>query len=121
MYLPPTAQNIVSLALAAIWAVGMITLYFRMRAKQVAYLKRFPLVEGVPLYMAAGGTPFGAVAGTIWRVMLNRQPDPDLERLRQEIWRRFRYMALWIYGYPVVAFGVAALLITTGAIKVVAK
>lgn len=50
MYLPPTAQNIVSLALAAIWAVGMITLYFRMRAKQVAYLKRFPLVEGVPLY-----------------------------------------------------------------------
>jgi hypothetical protein len=30
-------------------------------------------------------------------------------------------MALWIYGYPVVAFGVAALLITTGAIKVVAK
>lgn len=90
MYLPPTVQNIVSLVLAAIWAVGSITLYFRMRAKQVAYLKRFPPVEGVPLYMAAGGNPFGAVARTIWRVMLNRHPDPDLERLRQEIWRRFR-------------------------------
>lgn len=121
MYLSPTAQNIVSFMLMAIWFIGMFVLYLRLRAKQVAYLKRFPPVEGVPLYMAASGNPFGAVARTIWRVMLNRQPDLDLERLRREIWRRFRYMVLWIFGFPLLAIGTAALLILTGMINVMAK
>jgi hypothetical protein len=69
MYLSPTVQHIVSLLLAAIWAVSSIILYFRTRAKQVAYLRRFLPVNGVPLDMAVSGNPFGAVARSIWRVI----------------------------------------------------
>ena len=121
MYIPPGIQNAVSIALVAIWVVGTIALYFRMRAKQVAYLKRFPPVEGVPLEIAGGGNPFGGVSRAIWRVMFRRQPDPELEQLRHDVWRRFGYMSLWIYGFPLLAVGVVALLIATGVIRVIAR
>ena len=107
--------------LAAIWAAGAVTLYFRTRAKQVAYLKRFPPVEGVPLDMAVGGNPFGAISRAIWNAMLNSQTDPELEQLRREIWRRFLNLALWIFGFPLLTFGGAALLIATGVINIMAK
>jgi heme/copper-type cytochrome/quinol oxidase subunit 1 len=121
VYLPPTAQNIASLVLAAVWFVGMIILYFRMRAKQVAYLERFPPVEGVPLHMVISGNPFGAVSRAIWHVTMTRQPDIELEQLRQEMWHRFLYQILWTFGFPLVTIGVAALLIATGIINVIAK
>jgi hypothetical protein len=114
-------QNIVSIALVAVWVVGMIALYLRLRAKQVAYLKRFPPVEGVPLYMAGGGNPFGAVSRAIWGAMVRRQPDPELEQLRHDVWRRFGYMSLWMFGFPLLAVGAATLLIGTGVIRVMAK
>lgn len=91
-----------------------------MRAKQVAYLKRFPPVEGIPLEIAGGGNPFGAVSRAFWRAQLRRQPDPDLERLRHDIWRRFGYLTLWIYGFPLAIAGGTALLIVTGVIHVMA-
>ena len=121
MYIPPATQNLLSLGLAAIWATGTITLYFRMRAKQAAYLRRFPPVEGVPLDMAVSGNPFGAVARAQWKAMLAHQTDSELERLRKEIWRRFLYQSLWIFGFPLLTIGMTALLIATGAITVMAK
>ena len=121
MYIPPNIQTIVSLVLAALWFAGTIALYVRMRAKQVAYLKRFPPVEGVPLYMAGGGNPFGAVSRAIWSAMVRHQTDPELEALRREIWRREGYMTLWIFGFPICAVGVTALLIATGVISVIAR
>lgn len=62
MYIPPTAQNLISLTLAAIWVVGIVILYLRTRAKQIKYLRRFPPVNGVPLDMVTSGNPFGAAA-----------------------------------------------------------
>ena len=121
MYIPPTAQNLISLALAVIWFAGGIILYLRTRAKRVIYLRHFPPVNGVPLDIVMSANPFGAEARAIYRAMWRRQADAELEGLRREIWRRYRYVALWIYGFPVVAVGVAALLITTGAIRVMAK
>ena len=121
MYIPPNVQSIVSIALVAIWAAGAIALYFRMRAKQVEYLKHFPPVEGVPLAIAGGGNPFGPVSRAIWSAMFRRQPDFALEQLRHDVWRRFGDMSLWIYGFPILAVGAAALLIATGVIRVIAK
>jgi hypothetical protein len=121
VYILPNIQTIVSLVLAALWFAGTIALYVRMRAKQVAYLKRFPPVEGVPLYMTGGGNPFGAVSRAVWSVMVRHQTDPELEALRREIWRRKGYMTLWIFGFPICAVGVTALLITTGVISVIAR
>lgn len=121
MHIPPAAQNIVTFVLVVTWFAGALTLYFRLRAKQVAYLRHFPPVAGVPLDMAAGGNPFSAVSRTIWRVMINSQSDPALEQLRKQIWRRFLYQTLWIFGFPFLMGGVVALLIATGAINVMAR
>ena len=121
MYVSPTTQNVASLMLAAICALGAIILHVRFRAKQTAYLKRFPPVAGIPLTMAGGGNPFGAVSRAIWQAMLNSQPDPGLEQLRLDMWRRCGYIALWIVGFPIVAVGVTTLLIATGLIDLIAK
>ena len=121
MYISPDAQNIASLALAAICAMGAIILHVRFRAKQATYLKRFPPVGGVPLNMPGGGNPFGAVPRTIWQAMFDHQPDWELERLRLDVWRRCGYVALWIVGFPIVAVGTATLLIATGVIELIAK
>jgi hypothetical protein len=106
-------RQIFPLVFFILWIGVGIILFFRARAKQVAYLKRFPPVEGVPLYMVGGGNPFGAQARAIWRAM-RRQPDPELERLRREVWRRFRLYPIWIFGFPLLTGGVVALLIVSG-------
>ncbi len=121
MYLSPTAQNIVSFILMANWFTGAYVLYLRLRAKQVAYLKHFPPIEGVPLHMAYSGNPFGAVSRAIWHVTTTRQTDIELEQLRREMWHRFLYQILWTFGFPLLAVGIAALLITTDVINVTAK
>ncbi len=121
MYISPSAQNIVSLALAAICALGAIILHVRFRAKQAAYLKRFPPVGGIPLTMPGSGNPFGAVSRAIWQAMMNRQLYPGLEQLRLDMWRRCGYVALWIVGFPIVAVGTATLLVATGVIELIAK
>ncbi len=120
MHLSPTTQNIVSFMLMAIWFTGAYVLFLRLRAKQVAYLKHFPPVEGIPLHMANSGNPFGAVSRAIWHVTVTRQTDNELEQLRREMWRRFLYQILWTFGFPLLAVGVAALLILTGMINVMA-
>lgn len=121
MALSPAIQNIISFALAIIWAVGSIILYFHTRAKQVVYLRHFSPVNGAPLEWVMSGNPFGVEARTIYRLMWQRQADPELEQRRREIWRRQRYAIVWMFRFPILAVGVAALLIATGAINVMAK
>lgn len=48
--------------------------------------------------------------------MRQRQPEPELERLRRELWRRYRYMVLWVLGFPIIVFAPVVLLIVTGHI-----
>jgi hypothetical protein len=80
--------------LAGVWVVGGVLFWWRSRASQVAYLKKFPPVNGVPLEMWLGGNPGGAEAQAIARVSRTRQPDPELERLRQEMGRRYQHLAI---------------------------
>ncbi|MGO8947815.1 MAG: hypothetical protein ACLQUY_09160 [Ktedonobacterales bacterium] len=98
--------------LAGVWMVGGVILGIRNGKYRSAYLQRFPPVNGVPLYMTWHGNPFGSEARAIYRAALNRQPDPDVERMRRELWRRYGQICLWIFGFPVLAFGVAALVLT---------
>ncbi len=62
---------------------------------------------------------FGNPPGTLRRIyaaMRQHQDDPELERLRREIWRRYSYVALWIFGYPLLTNGVVALLVVAGLV-----
>jgi hypothetical protein len=61
--------------------------------------------------MYVGGYPFSPEARALWSVTFKRQPDPALERMRREVWRRYGHLALWMYGFPVLAVGVAALVL----------
>jgi hypothetical protein len=98
--------------LAGVWMVGIILMYLRFRAYQRAYLQKCPPVNGVPLDMAVGGNPFGEVARAVNSAMNVPQPDPDLEHMRLQMWRRYRHVALWVFGMPLLAVGVAALVLT---------
>jgi hypothetical protein len=109
-------QNVALLVFTALWFGVMIVLFSRFRRDQRAYLQRFPPVNGIPLDMAMGGNPFGAVDRSIYGAMFRHQDDPALERLRREMWRRYRTLAIWLFGFPVLTFGVAFFLIFLGVI-----
>ena len=106
-------QRVFPFAFPTLWLGGMFALFFRFRRTQREYLRRFPPVEGVPLDMYWGGGP-RSVTREIFRVMRQRQDDPELERLRREVWRSYRTVALWGFGFPLICFGVITLLILTG-------
>lgn len=110
-------QQIFPCAFGITWAGVTAILYFRFRAKQRAYLHEFPSVAGVPLDMFIGGNPLGAVARAVYQAMWQHQPDPQLERLRHEMWRRYVYIALWVLGFPLLTYGAVALLIVTGYVR----
>ena len=63
--------------------------------------------------MFFGGNPFGAEARAIYRAGRNRQPDPDLERMRREMGRTYRHFLYWVFGFPAMTIGVVALLMLT--------
>src|SRR5262249_50142823 len=64
-------------------------------------------------------TLYGAPPGT-WRrlkeAMWQRPEDPDLEALRRAVWRRHALVALWVFGFPLLTFGVAVLLAVNGLV-----
>jgi hypothetical protein len=100
--------------LFGIYLLGVGLLFFRHYLPyRKAYLKKFPPVNGVPLEMYVGSDTFGfgPEARAIWRALLHHQPDPELEHMRRTVWRRYGHVALWMFGFPVVAIGVAALVL----------
>lgn len=48
--------------------------------------------------------------------MWQRQEDPDLEALWRAMWRRYALVALWVFGFPLLTFGVAVLLAVNGLV-----
>lgn len=114
MYAIP--QDVFLLVVGVPWIGGGLLFFARAAAKQRAYLKHFPPVEGISLDTYTAGNPFGTVSRAIWRVMLQPQMNPELERLRREAWRWEIYQLLWTFLFPVFAVGVAALLIATGIV-----
>jgi hypothetical protein len=109
-------QNILFAVVTLSWLVGMIALFFRFRAKQRTYLRRFPPVEGAPLEMAWPFLSPMRVTREVIRLLSQRQPDPELERLRRKIWRSYRDIFFWVFGFLVLVAGVLALLILTGLV-----
>lgn len=108
-----TWQNIIFAAFLITWFGGGVAIYVRFLKRQLAYLRHFPPVDGVPLDTLQGGSPFGARSRATFRAMLQWQPDPEMERTRRDVRRRWLPVALWVYGFPIlvicVIFGVAVL------------
>lgn len=109
-------QQVVPVAIVIPWFSGMIVLYFRFRAKQREYLRQFPPVDGIPLDMYVGGGP-PSVRHAILGLMGQHQDSRRLELLRGEMWRRFRVLAIWTIGFPLLAFGIVALLVLIGYLR----
>jgi hypothetical protein len=104
--------NWIFFAFAATWFGGTIILFVRTKVKGNAYLRRFPPVDRyvtLDLYMSAN--PFDPVRRRIGQVMRQRQDNPELEQLRREMWRRFWYCSIWMFGFPAIFAGVSVILI----------
>ena len=109
-------QRVLAYGCVVVYIVGAIILLARARMKQVDYLRQFPPVEGVRLDTFTGGNPFGPVARAISEVSREPQPDLELERQRLVVRWAFGALATWIFGFPVLAISVAALLILVGLV-----
>jgi hypothetical protein len=102
-----------------VWLAGVVVLGLRANAKGKAYLRQLPPVNGVPLDMSMY-TEKGWLRGwhgPVWQAYRQQQIDLELEQLRQEAWRRSRYVMLWIFGFPLFAAGVMALLIGSDSVR----
>jgi len=100
------------------WFGGGIVLYFRFRREQQSYLRRFPPIDRyqtLDMYTPGFGNPPGT-SRKIYAAMWQRRDDPELERLRREMWRHYGYVALWIFGFPLLTIDVIALLVVAGLV-----
>lgn len=82
-------------------------------------MNRHPLLDDEPFYLSKYADRFRlrGWGGPVWRVYREPQADPELERLRQEIRQRGRYVILWHFGFPLVALGVMGILNVAGYIR----
>jgi hypothetical protein len=103
-------QNLAFFAFMVAWFGGLIALYVRTSVKQNAYLRHFRSAEGYPLdaYTYVRYSPEGR---QMRRLMREPQDDPELEKLRREVWRRARYCLIWMFGCPALFVGVSVTLI----------
>jgi hypothetical protein len=108
-------QRVAPFAFPILWFAPTIVLFFRFRKKSVAYLRPFPPIDRyrtLDLYTVIGDPP-----GTYRRILdvqLRRQGDPELERLRREMWRSYGLVMLWVFGFPLLTFAALTILILTG-------
>ena len=112
-------QPIFPFAFAILWVGPSIVLYFRFRQKQVAYLRQFPPIDRYRTLDMASPGPGGSPPGTYRRInkaMLQRQTAPERERLRRDMWQRYGFAVLWIFGFPLITVGMVALLIIAGLV-----
>ena len=93
--------------LVGVLIVGTVILGLRTNRYQVAYLKKLPPVKGVPLYMVWETYPFGPK----WQAMHQPHADPKLELMRREARRTYRQLVYWMFGFPALGIGVAALVL----------
>ncbi len=109
-------QRIFPFAFPILWFGPTIVLFFRFRQKQAAYLRKFPPIDRyqtLDLYTPGGGNPPGTYR-RIQEAMWRQQDDPELERLRREMWRRFGLVVLWGAGFPLLTCWAITLLILSG-------
>lgn len=105
-------QEVLPFILFVLWGGVIAAQFVRARAKQRAYLRRFPPVDGVPLDSYVPGTS-SRVRRAVFQALRERQTDPELERLRRDVRRNGFYIFVLAFGIPVLvllAFGVLALM-----------
>jgi hypothetical protein len=117
MYVDPIWQNVIFVAFGLTWLGMAFIFYMRFYLVQRVYLRHFagqyPFLAGEPLFNAPrilSNLPLGM------RLMRERQSEPQLEQLRRTMWQRYRFMALWVLGFPLVLVGIAIALTATGLV-----
>jgi hypothetical protein len=115
----PDGQNALFIAFAIMEVGGMLVLFVWAFAKQRAYLRRcaskYPFLAHKPFYFPLGSVNFSSDR-VLHPLLHQRQAEPELERLRRDMWRSFRYYRIWLFGFPVLVAGVLALLILSGLV-----
>ena len=108
-------QRIFPFVFPILWFGPTIVLFFRFRQKQVAYLRRFPPIDRyqtLDMVTFGVGNPPGTFR-RVWDAQWRKQDDPELERLRREMWRRYGLVMLWVFGFPLLTFATLTVLILT--------
>lgn len=102
----------------AVELVGMLILGIRARRSGKAYLRRFPPVGGVPLdwYNPSRRWPRKGRPDPVGEAYRTRQADPELEAMRQRGHKQARLMLLWMFGFPIIVWGMFFLLAAVGYI-----
>lgn len=117
LYLDPTQQNITFIAFVLTWLGVAFTLYVRFYLVQRIYLRHFagqyPFLAGEPLFNAPRTLSKFPLE---MRLMRERQSEPQIEHLRRTMWQRYRLMAMWVLGFPLVFVGIAIALTATGLV-----
>lgn len=109
-------QQVIFVAFLITWLGGEAVLYFRFRVSRNAYLRRFEreidFFAGDPIFYPGSVRAYREVV----RIMRERQTNAELEQLRLQMWRHYRYCMTWIFGFPFIVVGAVALLILTGLV-----
>lgn len=91
-------QQVVELRYVILWVVwfcGTAVVTIRVLTTHQDYARHFPFLQRNT---------------ALWQ----RQPDPALEQLRREVWRRARVAVLWELGSPLLVVATIRLLAVTG-------
>jgi hypothetical protein len=110
-----TLWNLLEFAFVVAWIVPLFALYFRCRTKQVVYLRRFPPIDQyrtLDVYRVGAGNPPGTFR-RINEAMDQPQEEPELERMRREVWRLYRRVMARDVGFPVVMAILVGVLVAT--------
>lgn len=99
------------------WMVGAALLMLRASAAQSAYFRRLPPIDGLTVNTdtyAWNDWSYSKRRALRRQMYGQRQADPELEQLRQDVRWHSRYLRLWMFGFPFVMAGVLALIVVTG-------
>jgi hypothetical protein len=111
-------ESALPLAFVVTWVGVGIVLFIRTRVKQNAFLRRLghqiDFSTGDPIFFPRSYGDYREIK----QAMHRQQPNPETESLRRDMWRRFHYFRIWVFGFPVLVVGVAALFISQGWIRV---
>lgn len=112
-------QPIFPFAFAILWFGGTIALLFLMKYKHRAYLRQFPpgtFDTTLPEYNPWFGEYSIGYARRHGAAERTASPDPERERRRVAAIRTFVFLLLWMFGFPLVTWGMVGILIVAGLV-----
>ena len=110
-------QSLFPFVFPILWFGGMFILALRWRSAMKAYFKRLeseiPELKNNPLvmrlYLPNYAPVYRQLRRDVWNAMRYSHSNPELERMRRLMWRRYIFAALWTLGFPICASGLVAL------------